>query len=84
MAGKEGERDHTWWDPEGATSQDRQVRLCHWELNDEWGQGVKLIGNRTNTWIYVSDMKLNIFVGIKTSGVFQHSSCTYIPNTRTS
>ena len=28
-----------------------------------------------NTWIYVSDMKFNIFVGIKTSGTFQHSSC---------
>ncbi|WVR03884.1 hypothetical protein IAU60_000883 [Kwoniella sp. DSM 27419] len=29
---------------------------------------------RRNTWIYVSDMKLNLFVGIKTSGTFQHSS----------
>jgi hypothetical protein len=31
--------------------------------------------NRSNTWIYVSDMKMNIFIGIKTSGNFQHSSC---------
>jgi hypothetical protein len=31
---------------------------------------------RSNTWIYVSDMKMNIFIGIKTSGNFQHSSCT--------
>ena len=30
---------------------------------------------RSNTWIYVSDMKMNIFIGIKTSGNFQHSSC---------
>ncbi|OWZ32685.1 IQ domain-containing calmodulin-binding protein [Cryptococcus neoformans var. grubii Br795] len=29
---------------------------------------------RRNTWIYVSDMKLNLFVGIKQSGAFQHSS----------
>nr|XP_019050292.1 IQ domain-containing calmodulin-binding protein [Kwoniella bestiolae CBS 10118]OCF29222.1 IQ domain-containing calmodulin-binding protein [Kwoniella bestiolae CBS 10118] len=29
---------------------------------------------RRNTWIYVSDMKLNLFVGIKKSGNFQHSS----------
>ncbi|XAO23003.1 hypothetical protein I312_101780 [Cryptococcus bacillisporus CA1280] len=29
---------------------------------------------RRNTWIYVSDMKLNLFVGIKHSGTFQHSS----------
>ncbi|OCF57996.1 IQ domain-containing calmodulin-binding protein [Kwoniella mangroviensis CBS 10435] len=29
---------------------------------------------RRNTWIYVSDMKLNLFVGIKQSGNFQHSS----------
>ncbi|WVQ78707.1 hypothetical protein IAT38_000794 [Cryptococcus sp. DSM 104549] len=29
---------------------------------------------RRNTWIYVSDMKLNLFVGIKKSGTFQHSS----------
>lgn len=30
---------------------------------------------RRNTWIYVSDMKMNMFVGIKNSGIFQHSSC---------
>nr|XP_019012150.1 IQ domain-containing calmodulin-binding protein [Kwoniella pini CBS 10737]OCF50931.1 IQ domain-containing calmodulin-binding protein [Kwoniella pini CBS 10737] len=29
---------------------------------------------RRNTWIYVSDMKLNLFIGIKKSGTFQHSS----------
>ncbi|WWD05811.1 hypothetical protein V865_003894 [Kwoniella europaea PYCC6329] len=29
---------------------------------------------RRNTWIYVCDMKLNLFVGIKQSGNFQHSS----------
>ncbi|OCF30327.1 IQ domain-containing calmodulin-binding protein [Kwoniella heveanensis BCC8398] len=29
---------------------------------------------RRNTWIYVSDMNLNLFVGIKKSGTFQHSS----------
>ncbi|KIR97495.1 IQ domain-containing calmodulin-binding protein [Cryptococcus deuterogattii 2001/935-1] len=29
---------------------------------------------RRNTWIYVSDMELNLFVGIKHSGTFQHSS----------
>ncbi|WWC87802.1 uncharacterized protein L201_002694 [Kwoniella dendrophila CBS 6074] len=29
---------------------------------------------RRNTWIYVSDMKLNLFIGIKQSGTFQHSS----------
>ncbi|WRT65622.1 uncharacterized protein IL334_002567 [Kwoniella shivajii] len=29
---------------------------------------------RRNTWIYVCDMKLNLFVGIKQSGTFQHSS----------
>ncbi|WWD16577.1 hypothetical protein CI109_101005 [Kwoniella shandongensis] len=29
---------------------------------------------RRNTWIYVSDMNLNLFVGIKQSGSFQHSS----------
>lgn len=34
---------------------------------------------RRNTWIYVSDMKLNLFVGIKHSGTFQHSSCEYLP-----
>lgn len=33
---------------------------------------------RRNTWIYVSDMKLNLFVGIKQSGTFQHSSCKYL------
>jgi hypothetical protein len=30
---------------------------------------------RRNTWIYVSDMRMNFFVGIKKSGLFQHSSC---------
>ena len=30
---------------------------------------------RRNTWIYVSDLKMNIFIGIKKSGSFQHSSC---------
>lgn len=30
---------------------------------------------RRNTWIYVVDMQLNMFVGIKHTGVFQHSSC---------
>ncbi|GFZ42631.1 hypothetical protein JCM24511_00348 [Saitozyma sp. JCM 24511] len=29
---------------------------------------------RRNTWIYVVDMQLNMFVGIKHTGVFQHSS----------
>ncbi|KAK8861514.1 hypothetical protein IAR55_002335 [Kwoniella newhampshirensis] len=29
---------------------------------------------RRNAWIYVSDMSLNLFVGIKQSGSFQHSS----------
>ncbi|WVQ74548.1 hypothetical protein IAR50_004149 [Cryptococcus sp. DSM 104548] len=29
---------------------------------------------RRNTWIYVSDMKMNMFVGMKKSGTFQHSS----------
>ncbi|RXK41274.1 hypothetical protein M231_01424 [Tremella mesenterica] len=29
---------------------------------------------RRNTWIYVCDMKMNMFVGIKKSGLFQHSS----------
>lgn len=33
---------------------------------------------RRNTWIYVSDMKLNLFVGIKQSGAFQHSSCKHL------
>jgi len=27
-----------------------------------------------NTWIYVSDMQYNLFVGIKSTGTFQHSS----------
>lgn len=27
-----------------------------------------------NTWIYVSDMQYNLFVGMKTTGTFQHSS----------
>ena len=31
---------------------------------------------RRNTWIYVSDLQMNFFVGIKKSGEFQHSSCT--------
>jgi hypothetical protein len=31
---------------------------------------------RRNTWIYVVDMQMNMFVGIKHTGVFQHSSCT--------
>jgi hypothetical protein len=35
----------------------------------------ELAEDRSNTWIYVSDMKMNIFIGIKTSGNFQHSSC---------
>ncbi|ODN76749.1 hypothetical protein L202_05364 [Cryptococcus amylolentus CBS 6039] len=29
---------------------------------------------RRNTWIYVSDMKMNMFIGMKKSGTFQHSS----------
>lgn len=35
---------------------------------------------RRNTWIYVSDMKLNMFIGIKQTGTFQHSSCQYRPD----
>jgi len=29
-----------------------------------------------NTWIYVSDKHFNIFIGIKVTGTFQHSSLT--------
>jgi len=31
---------------------------------------------RRNTWIYVSDKNFNIFIGIKETGSFQHSSFT--------
>ncbi|KAG8699931.1 hypothetical protein FRC08_005027 [Ceratobasidium sp. 394] len=31
---------------------------------------------KKNTWIYVCDMKRNLFVGIKDTGSFQHSSLT--------
>ena len=34
---------------------------------------------RRNTWIYVSDLEMNFFVGIKKSGEFQHSSCEWQP-----
>ncbi|KAL5635984.1 hypothetical protein ACGC1H_004704 [Rhizoctonia solani] len=31
---------------------------------------------KKNTWIYVCDMKRNLFIGIKETGAFQHSSFT--------
>ncbi|KAG8691930.1 hypothetical protein FRC11_004859 [Ceratobasidium sp. 423] len=31
---------------------------------------------KKNTWIYVCDMKRNLFIGIKDTGAFQHSSFT--------
>lgn len=39
-----------------------------------------LMDFRGNTWIYASDMKMNMFVGIKKRGVFQHSSCECMPS----